>query len=52
MFRVDQGLQAACQRNPRPSDALSDDRMAFCGSSEESDADAGEAVGWGLEPRA
>lgn len=44
VFKVDQSLLGLCQRAPRPNDSLSDDNMAFCGSSEESDPDTGEAV--------
>uniref|UniRef100_H3CGA5 ubiquitinyl hydrolase 1 n=1 Tax=Tetraodon nigroviridis TaxID=99883 RepID=H3CGA5_TETNG len=44
VFKMDQGLQSLCQRFPRPTDALSDDNMPFCGSSEESDLDTSEAV--------
>lgn len=44
VFQVDQGLLGWCQRLPRPTHALSDDNMAFCGSSEESDLDGGEAI--------
>uniref|UniRef100_A0A674M9N3 ubiquitinyl hydrolase 1 n=1 Tax=Takifugu rubripes TaxID=31033 RepID=A0A674M9N3_TAKRU len=39
VFKVDQGILGVCQRVPRPTDLLSDDNMAFCGSSEDSDPD-------------
>lgn len=44
VFNVDQGLLSLCQRAPRSTDFLSDDSMAFCGSSEDSDPDTGEAI--------
>lgn len=44
VFKVDQGLLGLCQRVPRLADALSDDSMPFCGSSEESDLDTSEAL--------
>lgn len=44
VFKVDQSVLGLCQRVPRSTDLLSDDNMAFCGSSEDSDPDTGEAV--------
>ncbi|KAE8279420.1 OTU domain-containing protein 4 [Larimichthys crocea] len=44
VFKVDRSLLGACQRISRPSDFLSDDNMATCVSSDESDLDAGDAL--------
>lgn len=44
VFKVDQGLLGLRQRVTRPTEALSDDSMAFCCSSEESDLDTSEAL--------
>nr|XP_046236948.1 OTU domain-containing protein 4 [Scatophagus argus]XP_046236949.1 OTU domain-containing protein 4 [Scatophagus argus] len=44
VFKVDRGFLGMCQRVGRPSDLLSDDSMAVCGSSDESDPDAGEPL--------
>ncbi|XP_027143343.1 OTU domain-containing protein 4 [Larimichthys crocea] len=44
IFKVDRSLLGACQRISRPSDFLSDDNMATCVSSDESDLDAGDAL--------
>uniref|UniRef100_A0A3B4YQ89 ubiquitinyl hydrolase 1 n=1 Tax=Seriola lalandi dorsalis TaxID=1841481 RepID=A0A3B4YQ89_SERLL len=42
VFKVDRNSLGACQRLPRSNDLLSDDSMAFCNSSDESDLDANE----------
>uniref|UniRef100_A0A8C4HFK3 ubiquitinyl hydrolase 1 n=1 Tax=Dicentrarchus labrax TaxID=13489 RepID=A0A8C4HFK3_DICLA len=44
VFKVDRGSLGPCQRMSRPSDVLSDDSMPLCGSSDESDLDAGDAL--------
>ncbi|KAM9335206.1 OTU domain-containing protein 4 [Symphorus nematophorus] len=44
VFKVDRSSLGACQRLPRPSDFLSDDNMAACVSSDESDRDTGEPL--------
>ncbi|XP_070786275.1 OTU domain-containing protein 4 [Enoplosus armatus] len=44
VFNVDRSFLGPCQRIGRPSDLLSDDNMAACGSSDESDFDAGEPL--------
>ncbi|XP_076581054.1 OTU domain-containing protein 4 [Chaetodon auriga] len=44
VFKVDRSFLGSCQRVGRASDLLSDDSMAACGSSDESDVDAGEAL--------
>ncbi|XP_023286625.1 OTU domain-containing protein 4, partial [Seriola lalandi dorsalis] len=44
VFKVDRNSLGACQRLPRSNDLLSDDSMAFCNSSDESDLDANEAL--------
>ncbi|XP_067435285.1 OTU domain-containing protein 4 [Thunnus thynnus] len=43
VFKVDRSLLGVCQRVSRQSDLLSDDNMAACASSDESDLDAGDA---------
>lgn len=45
MFKVDQSVLTQCQRAAR-NDALSDDNLPLCGSSDESDTDAGETLWW------
>lgn len=45
VFKVDQSVLAQCQRAAR-NDALSDDNLPLCGSSDESDTDAGETLWW------
>uniref|UniRef100_A0A3B5AEY8 ubiquitinyl hydrolase 1 n=1 Tax=Stegastes partitus TaxID=144197 RepID=A0A3B5AEY8_9TELE len=42
VFKVDRSLLGLCQRTGRPSDLLSDDSMAACPSSDESDLDPGD----------
>ncbi|KAM7366578.1 hypothetical protein PAMP_016010 [Pampus punctatissimus] len=44
VFKVDRSFLGMCQRNSRASDLLSDDNMAACASSDESDLDASEAL--------
>lgn len=44
VFKVDRSALGLCQRSARPSDVLSDDNMAACHSSDESDLDADEAL--------
>lgn len=44
VFKVDRSNLGLCQRVGRPSDLPSDDSMAACGSSDESDPDAGEEL--------
>ncbi|XP_035530976.1 OTU domain-containing protein 4 [Morone saxatilis] len=44
VFKVERSFLGPCQRMSRPSDVLSDDSMPVCGSSDESDLDAGEAL--------
>lgn len=46
VFKVDRSLLGPCHRVSRHSDLLSDDNMAACGSSDESDLDVGEALRW------
>lgn len=46
VFKVERNLLGSCQRVARPTDLLSDDNMAACASSDESDLDAGEALWW------
>lgn len=43
VFKVDHSVLAQCQRGGK-SDVLSDDNLPLCGSSDESDTDAGEAL--------
>ncbi|KAF0028988.1 hypothetical protein F2P81_018093 [Scophthalmus maximus] len=44
VFNVDRGSLGPCQRTGRASDFLSDDNMAACASSDESDQDAAEPL--------
>ncbi|XP_070848987.1 OTU domain-containing protein 4 [Chaetodon trifascialis] len=44
VFKVDRSFLGSCQRVSRASDLLSDDSMPACGSSDESDVDASEAL--------
>lgn len=44
VFKVDRSVLGSCQRGGRHTDLLTDDNMAACGSSDESDGDAGEAL--------
>ncbi|XP_016537105.1 OTU domain-containing protein 4 isoform X2 [Poecilia formosa] len=44
VFRVDRGSLGPCQRTSRASDLLSDDCMAVCGSSDESDQETHEPL--------
>nr|XP_054603330.1 OTU domain-containing protein 4 isoform X2 [Nothobranchius furzeri] len=44
VFKVDQSSLSLCHRAGRPSDLLSDDAMAVCGSSDESDYDSKEPL--------
>ncbi|XP_039996977.1 OTU domain-containing protein 4 isoform X2 [Xiphias gladius] len=44
VFKVDRSSLGVCQRIGRPNDLLSDDSMAACNSSDESDLDAVEAI--------
>ena len=43
VFKVDRSSLGVCQRVGRPNDLLSDDSMAACASSDESDVDAGDS---------
>lgn len=45
VFKVDHSVLAQCQRAGK-TDVLSDDNLPLCGSSDESDNDAGEALWW------
>uniref|UniRef100_A0A3Q3WU64 Uncharacterized protein n=1 Tax=Mola mola TaxID=94237 RepID=A0A3Q3WU64_MOLML len=40
VFKVDRSVLGSCQRGARHTDLLTDDNMAACGSSDESDGDA------------
>ncbi|XP_073331084.1 OTU domain-containing protein 4 [Pagrus major] len=44
VFKVDRSTLSSCQRGGRSSDLLTDDGMNACGSSDESDLDAGEPL--------
>ncbi|KAM3590761.1 uncharacterized protein V6R79_016189 [Siganus canaliculatus] len=44
VFKADRSLVNLCNRPSRPSDLLSDDNMAACGSSDESDGGASEPL--------
>lgn len=45
VFKVEHSVLAPCQRAGK-NDVLSDDNLPLCGSSDESDSDAGEALWW------
>ncbi|XP_070710476.1 OTU domain-containing protein 4 [Pempheris klunzingeri] len=44
VFKADRSLMGLCQRVSRPTDVLSDDNLAACPSSDESDLDVDEAL--------